>query len=104
MIGDHKVYDLTDTSNRFRLLSDGCFYVYVFRDAWGEAIYVGQTGNAFQRISQHATSKPWYDLAASLELIECADRREALDLERDLIRSLSPRENIAYRADLAVAS
>ena len=82
--------------------------VYTFRDADGDVLYVGKATSLRSRVSQYFQSgssdyRAFIDrLADELGDIETAVTRsskEALILERELIRKLEPRYNVIWRDD-----
>jgi len=79
--------------------------VYVFRDANGEALYVGKAVSLKKRVRSHF-QKPaderirlMLTKAQTIEHYVVADENEALVLEYNLIKSLKPRYNVQYRDD-----
>ena len=72
------------------------FDVYVMRDELGAVLYVGCSGHAGLRINQHRGEREWWDRVATVEVRHCSSKRDALSLERELIRSLSPEFNVRH--------
>jgi predicted GIY-YIG superfamily endonuclease len=79
--------------------------IYLYEDAEGQPLYVGQTVDLEMRHRQHATdpiSRGWYRLAADLYVLEVLDsRRDALAAERRWIHQVEPRCNIQHNLKLA---
>ena len=83
--------------------------VYVFRNKFGEVIYVGKARNLRRRVSSYLTpsSKRTADpklrslikSIASFETFEVKHEEEALLLESQLIKKYTPRYNIELRDD-----
>jgi hypothetical protein len=70
--------------------------VYVARSASGIVLYVGITGTRIHRMHAHARASEWWAKAVSIELIHCATRAEAAEIEAGLIRDLGARFNIQH--------
>lgn len=63
-------------------------------DRHGQLLYVGITIDAQKRLKQHGWRSAWWPLCARVEQQIFADRRSALDAERDLIETLRPPYNV----------
>lgn len=62
-------------------------WVYVLLDAYGTVLYVGKSNQPKTRMSSHTRrGVPW----EYIELVACADERDALRLEGDLIHHHAP--------------
>lgn len=80
--------------------------VYKMRDANDEVIYVGKASNLKHRVSSYF-SKTWQSAKvaalvshiADIEIVVTNNEKEALILESNLIKSLSPKYNIMLRDD-----
>jgi predicted GIY-YIG superfamily endonuclease len=73
--------------------------VYLIRDTRGELLYVGKAIDLRRRLLDHArTGGGFASRTRAVHWIECADEREALCREADLIAGLSPPFN-AVMAD-----
>lgn len=83
-------------------------YVYSMYDGAGELLYIGQAVNVAERIKQHHLSlrgptrgtitrpSTWLLDARTLSMTGPYSRREALDVERDLIERKQPPGNIQF--------
>lgn len=69
-------------------------YVYRIYDADGRLIYIGETGDLFQRLSTHQSNAWWGSQAVSAKAQVYPDRVTARAAEREAIRSEQPRWNI----------
>lgn len=68
--------------------------VYRFFDAHGDLLYVGIANSVIHRISQHITSKEWFQTVASAKFEHLETRAEAEARERHIIQSERPRYNV----------
>lgn len=50
--------------------------VYIFRDASGDVLYVGQTRHWAARLKVHACRAPWFGAAVSVELLPTYEARD----------------------------
>lgn len=69
-------------------------YTYV---AWGDdglCLYVGATCRLFMRLAQHADASLWWEEAVYIQFIPADSRADAFSREAELIRELSPRDNV----------
>jgi excinuclease ABC subunit C len=80
--------------------------VYIMRDERGKVLYVGKAINLRQRINQYLGLQDSREFIprlvselADIEYILTNDEREALLVERQLIRKLRPRYNVLLRDD-----
>ncbi|QOR55327.1 MAG: hypothetical protein SHS37scaffold537_25 [Phage 68_12] len=71
--------------------------VYQLLDARGAPLYVGVSADPAERIRQHRFTRAWWPQVVDVVLSERLPRADAEALERDLIRTLQPRHNIADR-------
>ena len=79
--------------------------VYLFKDAKGEVLYVGKAINLKNRVSSYLRDQPGPRTAIlvqrlrQVDFLVTASEREALILERNLIKEHRPRYNINLRDD-----
>lgn len=79
--------------------------VYLFRDGRGEVLYVGKAVNLKNRVSSYLREQPGPRTAIlvqrlrQVDFLVTATEREALILERNLIKEHRPRYNINLRDD-----
>src|SRR6201981_1787791 len=79
--------------------------VYLYKNAEGQAIYVGKAKNLRSRVSSYFHEGRWEDAktgtlvreAADIDYIVVANNKEALALENHLIKQKLPRFNILLR-------
>ena len=69
-------------------------FVYRVYDADARLIYVGETGNLFQRLDTHAMQTWWAPQVAHVKATVYPSRELALAAERACIRHEDPRWNI----------
>jgi len=74
--------------------------LYRHFDADGNLLYVGVSLGAVARLSQHKTS-PWFGQIKTVEIQQCSNREQALDLETAAVRSENPKYNIAKSPDVS---
>jgi excinuclease UvrABC nuclease subunit len=70
-------------------------YVYQLLRS-GEVVYVGQTGNAFQRIANHQRDGKKFD---DVRITVCDSKEERMRLERELIGIIRPIWNRDHNPD-----
>jgi excinuclease ABC subunit C len=81
--------------------------VYQMRDAGGKVIYVGKSKNLKSRVSSYylrtedlsMAKRQMVDKIADIEILLCTTEVEALVLETNLIKHLSPKYNILMKDD-----
>lgn len=73
-------------------------YVYYAYDADGDLLYVGVTGNIFQRLTDHRIRQksPWVAAASKIKWEQYASREIAEYAEERQIKALMPRYNRDY--------
>lgn len=75
----------------------GDIAVYAAADRHGETLYVGQTNDLRRRLGEHRRRSLWWKRAARVEVVgSYADRAEALDCERFVIKACHPKYNLAH--------
>lgn len=72
------------------------FYVYVLWDEAGACVYVGQSANVLGRLGQHMAPSKKGSLVTRVTLTKCDSRLIMTALERLLIHTLSPKDNLAW--------
>jgi predicted GIY-YIG superfamily endonuclease len=76
----------------------GRHVVYRHLSADGELLYVGVTGDPYERMKAHRRTSSWWPQVARLVIRVYPSRRAALDAERHAIASESPRYNAPLRS------
>lgn len=71
-------------------------YVYVYRDADDQVLYVGESNNWARRAREHMRDKPWATAIASVEIIAHSTQRDAQLDEQRRIRSERPHHNVQH--------
>jgi predicted GIY-YIG superfamily endonuclease len=71
--------------------------LYRIYDATDRLLYVGVTGNWFERVAQHANGKGWWDDVATIKVQAFDSRAEALAAETQAIRTEHPLHNVRHR-------
>lgn len=66
----------------------------------GELVYIGQTSNLSKRMIAHRgpSTGRYHGVAVNVKASKPMHRWDAVDLERDLIRRLQPRDNVVHTA------
>lgn len=75
--------------------------LYRFFDADERLLYIGIADNVGSRIKQHLADKPWWRTVATIKVEEYATRPEALEAERQAIRSERHLFNIVHNKPAA---
>ena len=75
--------------------------VYKFYGEDDELLYIGITGTGLRRIGQHRRNAEFWSKSTRIELEHFDTRTDALDRERELIRSLKPPFNTIHNPDSA---
>ena len=70
------------------------FYVYRYFDEAENLLYVGVTGDPYQRWTQHRRNQPWADEIDTVSLEQFAFADLAYAREREVIRAESPAYNV----------
>lgn len=81
---------------RFRLTAAN---VYTFLDAEGAPLYVGCTSQQYARRFAGHGRKDWWTDVAEIRVEHFEDKSDGLRRERQLIRELRPKHNIAQHPD-----
>lgn len=76
--------------------------VYIARDASGQVLYVGSSGDISSRLLSHKVASVWWDEAATIERIATDSRHMAYHRERQLIKELDPPHNRMSRGPTAL--
>lgn len=71
--------------------------IYAIFDENEECLYIGQSKDIRSRLLEHARSKPWYKLGASIKIRTIADSEFRLVMETILILIYKPRNNRAIK-------
>ena len=73
-------------------------YVYIAHGSISrdDPLYIGQTHDPSARLRSHRKTSEWWEWMRRVDFYRCANRTEALALERRLISRLSPRYNVAH--------
>lgn len=72
----------------------GRFGVYALLDAEGEPLYIGLTGDLYQRLRNHRSTQPWWKSVRSLEWTACDGSTEARAVEKSMIATFHPDANV----------
>lgn len=64
--------------------------VYIYRDTIGQPLNVGITARGLRRQHEFAESKVWWPLVATCQVMHCATREEAIDIEQELLDRFHP--------------
>lgn len=78
--------------------------MYVLRDQYERAIYIGITGRGIHRIHEHGAGKPWFSEVRSARFYHYDTRVEAARAERKMIRLLQPRYNRQHNPNYGVGA
>jgi predicted GIY-YIG superfamily endonuclease len=81
---------LATTLSRDMLLG---WYVYKLRNAEGEVIYVGRSGNICARLGSHVRDTRWGADVDAVDVERVADELAAHDRESALIEEFQPKHN-----------
>lgn len=73
------------------------FFVYTLYGDFYAPLYVGQTANVFRRVGEHCQDPKKSLLIRRVGLLRCDTRDQALELERRLIKALTPKWNVIGR-------
>lgn len=71
-------------------------YLYKFRDAHGELLYIGSTGQLPTRLAAHAKNQAWWPQVAHMDITAHATVEQARGAEKAAIRREAPRHNRTY--------
>jgi excinuclease UvrABC nuclease subunit len=86
----------------------GAHYVYLHYDDNDELLYVGQTSDPINRLTQHARAHKarshWWGQVARIEWEMFDSKRMSVRVERLLIRHMQPKHNVQGRNDREVAA
>lgn len=82
-----------DTGPAVSVPAERGHYVYIHRDADGEALYVGQSDAPVSRIGAHITGSPWWPRVASIDWLRYPNSAAAKLNEGRLISQLDPPHN-----------
>jgi hypothetical protein len=70
--------------------------IYKFFNVADDLLYVGITGRGPRRWVEHGATQPWWGDVARVEVEHEADRRRAVERERELIREYHPKHNVVH--------
>lgn len=68
--------------------------LYRIYDEAGSIIYIGATTSMSNRLSTHARTQPWWDIAASITLEHFSTPEELFEMESEAIETEKPRFNV----------
>lgn len=68
--------------------------IYILRDDAGQVLYVGQSLNVAQRLSNHKRSQSWWPEVEAIEIQHCETKADMDALEMRLISELWPLHNV----------
>lgn len=77
----------------------GNYVVYRFYDADDRLLYVGMTWNLPNRIAQHRRTEWFKKERVRTEVVRVGPEREARRLEREAIRTESPKYNVSQNPE-----
>lgn len=80
------------------IVLDG-YFVYQLFTRYAETLYVGMTSDLVSRMKAHRRTKPWWSDVRLISFARYGTRREAEEVEADLIADEFTRWNVAGRPD-----
>ena len=70
--------------------------VYRMFDEHGDLLYIGKSGNYFQRMETHMKDKPWWGQVANITVTHYPCRCTCEDGEREAIQLEMPKYNVQH--------
>jgi RHS repeat-associated protein len=79
---------ISSSEEAFKAVSGAGIYLYHVKNRAGNVIYVGQSGDAIERLAQHLGDKPWFHEIGSFDVVRAGlTNKEATAFEEELIQS-----------------
>jgi excinuclease UvrABC nuclease subunit len=90
---------VADILSKKRAITEVCYIVYALVDR-NEIVYIGQTKNVLSRLSSHVNSFKKFDSWAIVENLGVnATARDAIIVEEEYIKRLTPKYNIMHNKE-----
>lgn len=72
------------------------YKIYKYYDCVGNLLYIGCTLDIVKRTAAHRCTKDWFDDISKIEVVSCGDKKEAYQIERDMIIKDRPLYNLHF--------